>query len=117
MRIRARIRCVRLLRGGNDREVATIVSGTYPTVLSQFTITICYHKNDHKDYHNFDRNSQDNDHNDHNAQNSTVACAGAIEKWKLSYFASAGTMEEWQLSYFASGGTIQEWTLSVFCER
>ena len=30
---------MRLLRGGNDREVATIVSGTYPTVLSQFTIT------------------------------------------------------------------------------
>ena len=39
MRIRARRRCVRLLRCGNDRKVATIVSGTYPTVLSQFTIT------------------------------------------------------------------------------
>ena len=39
MRIRARRRCVRLLQGGNNREVATIVSGTGPTVLSQLAIT------------------------------------------------------------------------------
>ena len=30
---------VRILPGGNETKVATIVSGTYPTVLSQFTIT------------------------------------------------------------------------------
>ena len=30
---------MRLLRGGNDGEVAAMFSGTYPTVLSQFTIT------------------------------------------------------------------------------
>ena len=30
---------MRLERGGNESEVATIVSGTYPTVLSQFAIT------------------------------------------------------------------------------
>ena len=82
---------MRLLQGGNNREVATIVSGTGPTVLSQLAITSTIY---HKDYHNFDRNSQDNDHN------STVASAGAIEEWRLSYFASGGTIEEWQLSLF-----------------
>lgn len=31
---------MRLLQGGSDREVAAIVSGNYPTVLPQLTITI-----------------------------------------------------------------------------
>ena len=39
VRIRARRRCVCLELGGNETKVATIVSGTYPTVLSQFAIT------------------------------------------------------------------------------
>ena len=43
MRIRAWKRGLRLLRGGNGREVATIVSGIYPTLLSQFAITEHYH--------------------------------------------------------------------------
>ena len=39
MRIRTRRICAHVLRGGNDREVATIFSGSYPAVLSQLTIT------------------------------------------------------------------------------
>ena len=38
----------------NWSKVATIISGSDPTVLSQDAITRCYHKFYHKFYHNFD---------------------------------------------------------------
>ena len=49
---------VRLLRGGHDRKVATVVSGHLPHSTITTYYHKHYHKHDHKDYHNFDRNSQ-----------------------------------------------------------
>ena len=110
---------MRLLRGGNDREVATIVSGTYPTVLSQFTITNTITKTiitsissrGSTDELASAYDSEDEAANDSDQKTERQAKT-AWEEWALSHVASVGTIEKWKLSSNASVGTIEKWKLS-----
>ena len=118
MRIRARRRWVRLLRSGNDRKVATIFSETYPTVLSQFTITNTITKTIITSISS--RGSTDELAAPTTqrtrlpmtpTQKTERQAKAAWEEWTLSRFARVGTTESGNYSKSVSVGTIDKWKL------
>ena len=94
--------------GWNWSKVATMVSGYYPTVLSQIAIT----KYDHKYYHNFDRTLCKSGHNPMSPLQEWTLSPFKAEALALSESGHYPVLRAWALSESGTYRILRAWALS-----